>query len=334
MPKSIRHTFIAEGQAICYRRRKRGKLYAALTYEARYRRHGYNISVSAANLEELKRRFIEALHSAEAGTQAPKVPTSFHEFSMYYFENFRKRKVKPLTYENDLRRYNNHLKPAFGSMPLRRILPAQCQTLIDSISERGHSKTASEIYSLLNVIFKTAIAHGIIERNPLAIVVTERHDREHGQALTVSEEKHLLERTAGTPYHLMFAVALYTGLRPNEYTTARLDGKFIVAVNSKRKSNKIEFKRIPITPMLRPFLQNVEELHFTNLQCISKRFKKILPNHRLYDLRTTFYTRCQECGVAEVARNEFVGHSLGALGDTYTDLSDDYLLKEGEKLKY
>ena len=64
------------------------------------------------------------------------------------------------------------------------------------------------------------------------------------------------------------------------------------------------------------------------------RFGKIFPNRRLYDLRTTFYTRCQECNVAPVARDEFVGHSLGELGNTYTDLSDEFLLKEGKKLCY
>ena len=42
----------------------------------------------------------------------------------------------------------------------------------------------------------------------------------------------------------------------------------------------------------------------------------------------------KECGVADAARDEFVGHSLGALGNAYTDLSDEYLLKEGAKFKY
>lgn len=332
MPKQFRHTFIAEGKVICYRKRKRGVV--SCSYEARYRRHGFNLSVSAPNLIDLKKRFIQALHDAENGEKLPRVPETFHEFSMYYFENFRKRKVRPLTYEKDLNRYNHHMQPAFGSTPLRRILPAQCQALIDKLTEKGHGKTADDVYSLLNCIFKTAIAHGIIERNPLAIVVKEHHERQHGSALTKQEERYLLEMTAGTRYQLLYALALYTGLRPNEYKSARIEGNFIVAVNSKRKTKKTEYKRIPITPMLRPFLENVNGFDFPSIQHVRDKFHSILTNHKLYDLRTTFYTRCQECGVADVARSEFVGHSLGVLGDTYTDLSDEFLIIEGEKLKY
>lgn len=73
-------------------------------------------------------------------------------------------------------------------------------------------------------------------------------------------------------------------------------------------------------------------MRIRSLKEIRKEFNTILPEHRLYDLRTTFYTRCQELNVSNTARDLFVGHSLGNLGNTYTDISDEYLLKEGEKL--
>ena len=85
--------------------------------------------------------------------------------------------------------------------------------------------------------------------------------------------------------------------------------------------------------MLRPYIENREILKFDD-EYLRKRLKKVLPNHILYDLRTTFYTRLKECNVADNAIKEFVGHSLGALGNTYTDLSDEYLLKEGAKYVY
>ena len=105
-----------------------------------------------------------------------------------------------------------------------------------------------------------------------------------------------------------------------------------MAKNSKRKGGKIEFKKIPICRMLKPYLDKVENLEIPTLEYIRYSFNNILPNHILYDLRTTFYTRCEECGVAEPARDEFVGHSRGKLNSAYSDLSDEYLLKEGEKL--
>ena len=184
------------------------------------------------------------------------------------------------------------------------------------------------------MIFKAAIKHSLIVYNPMDMVFHEKHEREHGSALTKDEEKMLLEAVKGTPHELSFVVALYTGMRPNEYETAVIDGKFIKARNSKRKNGKIEYKKIPITPMLRPYLEGVSELKLCIRKDNARQICKSLSGRRLYDLRTTFYTRCQECGVAPVARDEFVGHSLGELGNTYTDLSDDFLLREGEKLNY
>ena len=209
-----------------------------------------------------------------------------------------------------------------------------CQELIDRLSEQGKGKTADDVYSLLNMIFKAAVKHNIIHTNPMDMVFHTKHEQQHGTALTKEEENLLLSSMAGTPQQLMFAIALYTGMRPNEYETAKLEGDFITAINSKRKNGKVKYKKIPITPMLKHYLVGVDKIEFSSLRILRDRFNKLFPKHKLYDLRTTFYTRCQECGVADVARNEFVGHSLGALGNAYTDLSDEFLLREGNKFNY
>ncbi len=222
----------------------------------------------------------------------------------------------------------------FGNTPLDKIYPKQCQDLIDKLTGEGKGKTTDEVFSILNSIFRVAVKHALITHNPMDVVFHAKHETKHGKALTKAEEQKLLADTADTPYQLMFAVALYTGMRPNEYYHAKIVGDFIVTINSKRKTKTVEYKKIPITPMLKPYLSGVTELKFFVQNRIREKFHTVFPDKKIYDLRTTFYTRCQECGVADVARNEFVGHSLGTLGDTYTDLSDEFLLKEGQKLSY
>lgn len=177
-----------------------------------------------------------------------------------------------------------------------------------------------------------AILHRLIDYNPLDIVIHTKHENEHGIALTKEEERKLLSETKDVILRNALALGLYTGMRPNEYKTAKIEGKFIVAINSKRKNGKIEYKKIPITKMLEPYLK--EGINVPTEKKLRAAIREVLPNHKLYDLRTTFYTRCTECGVAEPAMKEFVGHSLGKLADAYTDFSDEYLLREGGKLLY
>lgn len=334
MPKQFRNMFRYQGYTVRVYRRLSGR--NNYNYEVRFRRDGYNIYASANNLDDAKQKFINKLNDLEkyGTTSAPTIPSTLDGFANYYFENFYKRKVKAETLRVGLNQYKNHIYPHFEKIPLKRVTPKQCQELLDKLEEQGKGKTADDIHSLLNMIFKAAIKHNVLHINPMDMVFHTKHERKHGTALTKDEEKLLLSSLAGTPLQLMFAIALYTGMRPNEYYSAKLEGEIITAINSKRKNGKVEYKRIPITPMLKPYLQGVDKIEFSSLRILRDRFNKIFPTHKLYDLRTTFYTRCQECNVSPVARDEFVGHSLGELGNTYTDLSTEFLISEANKLKY
>lgn len=334
MPTKFKKVFRLAGCLVQAYKRISGK--RNTNYELRYRRDGYNIYVSSNDLDIAKQKFIKRVHEVEVygDLKVPSVPSNFDGFSKYYFENFYKRKVTAETLRIGLNQYKNHLKPHFGNIALKRITPKLCQDLIDRLCGEGKGKTADDVHSLLNMIFKAAIKHNVIHNNPLDMVFHTKHERKHGVALTKDEEKLLLSSTAGTPQQLMFAIALYTGMRPNEYKTARLEGDIIIAINSKRKNGKVEYKRIPVTPMLKPYLIGIIEIRFCSLRILRDRFNNLFPKHKLYDLRTTFYTRCKECHIADVAINEFMGHSQGGLAETYTDLSDEFLIIEGSKLDY
>ena len=101
----------------------------------RYRRNGLSIVATSNDLEEAKVKFIQKLNAyaneniskSSRSKMVNGVSTNFHEFSTYYFENYRKRKVAPQTYLNDMCRYKNHVRPYFGDKSLEMITPAECQ---------------------------------------------------------------------------------------------------------------------------------------------------------------------------------------------------------------
>ena len=335
MPRTFRKQFRCKGITAHVHKRRSGK--HNWNYEIRCQLNHQKINVSSNNLETAKQKFITKLYEVESGIVKPKdncIPSTFDKFANYFFEKFYKRKVCEETYRVAMSNYKNHVLPHFGDVRLNSITADKCQNLLDSLIEEDKLRTEENVYTMLNMIFKAAVKHAVLKHNPIDMVFHTKHEREHGKALTKDEECKLLEETAGTPYQQMFAIGLYTGLRPNEYKTAYIEDGFIVANNSKRKNGKAELKKIPITPMLVQYVKEGDKLSFTRLEQIRHKFNAILPEHKLYDLRTTFYTRCTECGIAEAAIKKYVGHALGGLADTYTDLSDEFLKAEAKKFYY
>ncbi|MDY6367289.1 MAG: hypothetical protein SPL13_02075 [Clostridia bacterium] len=260
------------------------------------------------------------------------VPTEFVAFTEYYFNTFRKRLVTSETFRADQNRFNNYIKPKFKNRSIRTISPKELQDIMDNIVNSGKGKTADEVFSLLSIIFKAAIKHGVVSRNPLDVIFHRQHETVNGKALSIDDIKDFIERASSEEYFPIYMIALYTGLRPNEYEKFTMDDKFITAVNSKRKNGKVEYKKIPIMRELRQYL--TAEIQLPSYEVLRKKFKALMPEFTLKDLRRTFNSRCIECGINDTVRKIWMGHSLGKLGKAYTELSDDFILKEAEKFYY
>ena len=343
MSFTFKKEFIANGLAAHVIKKESGR--NSYCYEIRYRSNGYNITASSTDLAEAKRKFLAKTVPGEiekyyVGKKNDSiVPTNFEAFSYFYFETFRKRKVAERTYRNDTYRLKGVLIPILGKMDITKITPSICQKLLDDLMKTGKGKTAVEAFNLLSCIFKSALAHSIIQKNPLSLVIKPTYEQQHGVALTKQEETFLLSSLTGE-MRTAVAIMLYCGLRPNELSNQEYppirEGNLIKAINSKQHKKDImnvQYKYIPISPLLAPYVS--EEIpKIPKEQQIRNVFNSVLPHHKLYDLRTTFYSRCKECGIDQRALDEYMGHSLGKIGNAYTDLSLEFLLQEGEKLNY
>lgn len=332
MPKRLRIS-IRELNCTVYARKRNTGRYKS-SYEIRFNRNGFNISASGRTKEQARKRFIEKARIAEEqqACAASTVPKGFHDFALYWFEKFHKRKVSEKTFDHDIKLYFRHIKDRFAKFATDRINAAMLQDFLDNAP--GTGKTAKDMHSILKQILDCAVKHGIIKLNPLGMCILDGYDQKHGKLIIKEDENKLFNAYKGTEWELPFAIAFYCGLRPCEYLTITKDGNFIKAQNGKRKGGKIDYKRIAITPMLRPYLQNVDKIDMPKPRVLNNRLKKVLPSHKLYDMRTTFQTRCSECEINETVIGLFMGNSIGKLKAAYTDFSDEYLLSEAEKFKY
>lgn len=329
MPKSIKKTLLLKGLVVHCRQRKDKN---SISYEMRYRKEGYNISVSGTTQEIVKARFLDKLKNL-VNTKSP-YPTLFVDFALYYIENYKKKKVIEKQYKNALMRLKNDIAPTLKNVLLTQVSPLHCQTIIEKPIKQGHGRKAEDIKTLLNQVFNYAKKLDLLKVNPIDLIVINKHERKHGRALTKEEEKALFMRTKNSPLQIMFAVALYCGLRPVEYATAKIDGAFIVCQNAKRKNGKVEYKRIPITPMLEPYIKGVESLNFYHYNTLKNLAKDYLYGQTLYCLRTTFFNRCIECNINQDVRDAWLGHKTNNVRQAYTDISTELHLRESEKFNY
>ena len=104
----------------------------------------------------------------------------------------------------------------------------------------------------------------------------------------------------------------------------------------------IEVSRsIPFTPMLKQVLPyiNFEKAKATKQRTIASALKRLFPNHP-HELRYTFITRCKEAGVNPEVVMMWSGHSedkdvlTSRVNRGYTDFSEEFQLREAEKVNY
>jgi integrase len=118
-------------------------------------------------------------------------------------------------YEALLRRY---VRPALGSRPASKIEPLEIQDLYADMQERGLSaRTVRFTHAVLRSALQQAVKWKLIPQNPALSVDLPKQAKGEIQVLNPQQARDFLKEAAQDPYHVLFAVALTTGMRPSEY---------------------------------------------------------------------------------------------------------------------
>ena len=308
------------------------------TYEIRYRRDGLNISVGSKSLVDAKERFIQALRDAR--TNELKDTAIFGQFANQWLEVVKKPHIKESTYEDYIVNFRAHILPKFGSKRLRDIKPLDVQKLLNGIEQKGSPRSAIKVYTLLKSLFDFALAEDLITKNPMTIIQKPQHEAKHGQAFTVEEERNFIAKciASSSPCKYAYILMLFTGIRRSELPSVQFDSTWVTVITAKtRKGLNVKTRKIPISPMLMPFMPFMTKENLTaNNDTLSRHFPKLAPHHHLHELRHTFITRCQEMGISRELTSLWAGHRADntITSNVYTHFSDEFQIGEIKKLSY
>lgn len=149
MPQKYKKSFIVAEQRVFYRIKVTG------IYEARYKRktEGIKIEVSAKTLEELKLKFIQALHdclTGEKSTRRKKTPenTLFMSYVYEWLEE-KKRSTKEGTFKEYERQIEKDVRPYFENLYISQIDRQALQKFLNIYVDSGRMRTAQKLQLIL-----------------------------------------------------------------------------------------------------------------------------------------------------------------------------------------
>jgi integrase len=290
----------------------------------------------------MKKKFIAKLNGEDTSTSKPKAHNvKFGPFAEEWLK-IKEQTTKATTFKEYIRMFNTNLKPKFGDMRIADITRSMIQDYLFEFVKEGKNRTAEKLKLQLTCIFDMAADDfGIV--SPMKKVVLPNYQTKTGNALSKDEEERLVnyckthKDVEGADALL---VLLFFGLRKSELASIEIiDGKWLQCETSKeRLGQNVVLRKIPFTPMVKRMLPYIdfEKAKTSNMNTVSTRMKRLFPEHHLHELRHTFVSRCKECGVMSEVVSIWAGHSLsGTITSTvYTHYSDDFQLKEAEKVIY
>lgn len=127
----------------------------------------------------------------------------------------RSAQLRPRTIEQYRRLITLHTVD-IGHRKLRKLKPEHIQRLLIGIAEQGKTRTAEQVYVLLNTALRAAVQLGRIERSPMEAVMRPAHRKTLHTVWSPEEQRAVMQALRGDPYQVEILLGLLCGLRRGE----------------------------------------------------------------------------------------------------------------------
>lgn len=173
----------------------------------------------------------------------------------------------------------NRAVEAFGDLPISSIEPREIYALLERMGKTYAHKTVTTQLLVVNLIFKYAVAHGYVSRNPARDVAVPTGLAKTKRRAPDQETIRKVQASSGCTFGLFAYMALYTGLRRGELLALTwedfdLDKREINVIKSlyhvgnqprlKKPKTEASMARVPILDALLPKLEKKTGPVFAN----------------------------------------------------------------------
>jgi integrase len=156
--------------------------------------------------------------SISTGTFVEPSALSVGDYLDKWLHTAARHRVRERTFVDYSELLDRYVRPALGGKRLSDLRPLHIQSLYTELQERGLSaRTVRYTHAVLSSALKQAVKWLMLAQNPASLVDVPKQARKEMQALSPEEAKRFLTESCKDRWSALFALALSTGMRPEEY---------------------------------------------------------------------------------------------------------------------
>jgi integrase len=179
--------------------------------------------------KDAEKRLAELIHQIDAGTFVKPDKITVAEYLQRWFQDYVKPNLSPRTAEGYEYIIRYHIIPTLGKLPLTQLRPEHLQRYYSEklVTVKANGKgyisgqSVRHHHMLLHKALATAIKWGLVGRNVADGVDIPTAQRTEMHTWDESEVACFLETSKDSPYHSLFYLDLFTGLRRSELLALR-----------------------------------------------------------------------------------------------------------------